>query len=128
VLVPEPSEHAPSTPTARTAGKNTNAITAARGRTSAGPGTGTSTGTCTSTSTSTSAYTGVATKADEAASTWSILETITERRLEHGAAALLDRCDVSRDRAHRRCTSAADLRAGSARRCALQPLPDEPPF
>ncbi len=125
VLVPEPSEHSPSTPTARTAGNGTNAITTgAPGRTPAGPGSGTRAGSGMGTGTST----GVGTKADEAASSWSILETITELRLEHAEAALLDRCDVSRDRAHRRCTSAADLRAGYARRCALTPFPDEPPF
>ena len=125
VLVTEPSEHTPSTPTAGTAGNDTDAITTgAPGRRPAGPGSGTRASSGMGTGTST----GVAIKADEAASSWSILETITELRLEHAEAALLDTLHVSRDRAHRRCTSAADLRAGSARRCALTPIPEEPPF
>ncbi len=57
---------------------------------------------------------------------WSALETILQVRLEHAEAELLSRARAHP--AHRRCTSAADLRAGIARRRVHTSLPDEPPF
>ncbi len=62
-----------------------------------------------------------------AASTWSALETHLQLRLEHHP-------DTDREQhlwlppTHRRCTSAADLRAGLARRRARAAMPETPPF
>ena len=58
---------------------------------------------------------------------YSVLETLHEFRLEHGLAAV-ERHDGARALRHRRCTSAADLREGLARRHHRAPLPDLPPF
>ncbi len=84
VLAPEPTEHAPSTPTADTTARS-----------------------------------------DTPTSSWSVLETILELRLEHTQAVGHDWFGGS---AHRRCTSTADVRAGIARRRAHVRYPDQPPF
>jgi len=60
-------------------------------------------------------------------SAYSSLETLHEFRLEHGLAAVERRGRANALR-HRRCTSAADLREGLARRRLRAPLPDLPPF
>jgi hypothetical protein len=66
-----------------------------------------------------------ATEVPAAATTWSALETHLELRLEH---------HPHRERqlwlppTHRRCTSAADLRAALARRRSKVSIPDAPPF
>ena len=84
VLAPEPTEHAPRTPTADTTAGS-----------------------------------------DGTTSSWSVLETVLELRLEHTRAAGHDWFGGS---AHRRCTSTADVRAGIARRRAHVRFPDQPPF
>ncbi len=85
VLAPEPTEHAPDTPTGATSTTTPHTTT----------------------------------------STWSVLETILELRLEHTQAV---GHDWFGDSAHRRCSSTADLRAGADRRRAHTSYPDQPPF
>ena len=63
----------------------------------------------------------------DSGSPYSVLETLHEFRLEHGVAAI-ERHDGAIALRHRRCTSAADLREGLARRRRRAPLPDLPPF
>ena len=84
VLLPEPTEHAPSTATADTTAGS-----------------------------------------DTTTSSWSVLETILGLRLEHTPPAGHDWFGGS---AHRRCISAAGLRAGTARRRSHVRYPDRPPF
>ena len=61
---------------------------------------------------------------------WSALETHLALRLEHDPGQFTEHDPRTRrtHRTHRRCTSAADLRAGSVRRRARAPVPDRPPF
>ena len=58
---------------------------------------------------------------DASATAWSVLETVLGIRLEHHPTG-------ERANGHRRCTSAADLRDGSARHRTHATVPDEPPF
>ena len=60
-------------------------------------------------------------------SAFSLLETLHEFRLEHGLAAT-EPHDGATDLRHRRCTSAADLREGLARRRHRTQMPELPPF
>jgi len=59
--------------------------------------------------------------------TWSALESHLVIRLDHRAHHRPE-LDPWSHPTHRRCTSAADLRAGFARRLAGAPAPDLPPF
>ena len=69
--------------------------------------------------------------ADDAASeglpAWSALETHLELRLEHRLGPRLEH-GLRHPPTHRRCTSAAALRAALDRRRARAPVPDVPPF
>lgn len=68
---------------------------------------------------------------DAGGSGWSALETHLEIRLEHQPSLSPDHDEGSglwQHPTHRRCTSALDLRAASARRRARAPVPDAPPF
>ena len=65
---------------------------------------------------------------DAATSTWSVLETILEFRLDHARAAAAGDQQYRHHPAHRRHVTATDVRAGFARLRAHRTLSDIPPF
>ena len=67
------------------------------------------------------------TEATTTATAWSALETHLQLTLEHHPHAHHEP-QLWLPPTHRRCTSAADLRAGLARRRAKAAIPDAPPF